>query len=1421
MLALRRFFIAAIFVGVLPLSAQLDPRLKMSTDTLDGSRRGIQGKPEVLSILDFSGSMQALVRHADCDISIPESGINYAKSADGSTMVNLGSFTGILTAGGSSTTYDVVQVKIPKVNIDNIYSGYLVRPDGERVLPVLSAITGPLVSVNGPFRASEKVSDVGGKKTVTMLPNHQWWVRQASHARLTKSGGRTIDIPIPWRVLGAPDNKPPFDAYVADPNSGQNIYFEYKGKTDAEAEAYELKQTGVQPNGGTIGWRGSEANFGYQPKYLDWIFDQSMFDSQAKPAFKNMLPAYSRAQSVKMAVLKTWVDVQNMVHWAYRYLDNINSKEQKLSTISGANEVGQSNLRSLRLLRPFKGEIPQAIIDLQQRDPVGGTPLTYALANGYAQMVHGEVFGPDQKDEPKDIAECRRHFVILFSDGEANDATPKGGPGDGDPFGSQKKNGDWIRTLTAINPGEHTYGPLDFLHLFPLDSNFNIWTLAGLAAHGSQVKDPSNAASGSWRYANATPPNSAKLSDYAPFGIKERPGVSGVLFNPPHCIKTFTVGMNLSAAGKTAMLKAAGYGHPKGYGPAGEQPSWDPALFIGKFDPPTPGKQVVDFFDTKDASQLMRALKQIFNSMGEETGSIAAPSSPTAGLKSGGITYLTTFTPSAGSPMWMGDLMMASMGTKKIPGTGSKKMVLLGKNGADLKSDQSNPVWSARQVLKGLNAANRKIYTYYGNGGGGGALANMHAKLNLALSDSPYSQSNAALLKFLGGDTQAQKNKIEWMRGNRPKDDPSNLMRMGDIINSSPVSVEYGYKNFPVINGYKPSGPVDKSGKSTFERCRVIFVGTNHGFLHAFGEISYPIRDQKTGLPEMDSEGNWKYDAYVTELWSFIPKDFLRGAYEQLTAGAGDHVFTVDLLQSSLPSAEGEGGVHALMLDGPVLAYLNENQSSAGTAMVVDSDTDKAMIVFGLGKGGRSYYAIDVTTPEDPRLAWAVIPDDEKDASANPTIASMGMSVALPSLAAINSSAEKKFKHLVFLGGGLSTDEIDMKFTAYLGEETKLGRSIHALDINTGESYAIWDFRKNMSLYNKVGNIGSIAAAPVPFDALGSYTTQRVYFTDRSGGVFCLGSGLVKNGWRTDSDDPRKWNETGVESSEVAQSGFSVRKLWQASKGEHITTSPYPFNVTLPGGAAVGLAVGSGDYWDPMDRDVVNPAGDSGSGNYSLAVVFDRRNTAYTGGLLDLNSSSSDDIKPGSSSYFLWPVDSQGKVNLSAMKNGFVVKLKSGEKKPQLPMSDTANGASLYYYEKLLTDPMVMRGKEGLPYWTMWCNIFNPNVKFKPVYVNNEWVCGGGGQTTTYRIHDVLRPEWKRTWLAPGDQADSGMLWQFRGIAGRISPISPTEVVVPGVLTVDHGAPATGSAAGSVSIGKDGVNRTGPPVMPRSWRIVR
>ncbi|MBK9020652.1 MAG: hypothetical protein IPL72_11855 [Sulfuritalea sp.] len=176
-------------------------------------------------------------------------------------------------------------------------------------------------------------------------------------------------------------------------------------------------------------------------------------------------------------------------------------------------------------------------------------------------------------------------------------------------------------------------------------------------------------------------------------------------------------------------------------------------------------------------------------------------------------------------------------------------------------------------------------------------------------------------------------NLVNYLRGQRGKEgfssgppvtntDLDKLYRtrehvLGDIVNAQPVFVK------------GPFAEYDDAGYSLYKsteasRMPIVYASANDGMLHAI----------KAGTSIIDPDGG-------KEAWAFMPSMVLPNLYRLASEGyAAEHVYSVD--------------------GTPVV----------GDVYNPDTSTWRTILVSGMNKGGRGYFALDITDPEAPVALW-------------------------------------------------------------------------------------------------------------------------------------------------------------------------------------------------------------------------------------------------------------------------------------------------------------------------------------------------------------------------------------------------------------------------------------------------------------------
>jgi len=1114
----------------------------------------------------------------------------------------------------------------------------------------------------------------------------------------------------------------------------------------------------------------------------------------------NVLPALTRAQASKRAAITTWIQFQADVIWAFRFLDTasesnptykttINNDSATTQTVPNTFTTWQRGTDSA--WKVLNNTTAQGITSTSGNSVTGmkriaalfadnGTPLTYAMARGLAQFTDPDsVFNSVEigADAP---SQCMNHFLILFTDGADNNNTGTNNPNGTTPYFITSSG---VSSIDAVAGNKAVIASPT--NVDRSGSWWNLFTFAGIAAH---LGDTSLGTPGVDYLASVDPglPGSAVKSgtpsSFLPFSLFRRMTTQ---FTKPHLVTTMTVGVSLAgqytdaASPKRSLFLAAAVGDPtlSSWNDASTLTpfQWDPTLNDGN------GGRVsgsLYFFDATNPDNLSNSLVYAIKSAvgASNINTVTNPNTPYVGAALSGEIFIGKFQPPPnGGSVWTGDLLM--FGTRLANDT----LQFLDRFGAVTTTIDSNTAqWSALQALSANRSwKDRHLYT---------RIPATSANPNPGLTSFTYTgtaytdatnglqnfvcraSNNPGLSTYTAGSA-IQQQVIQWaMGGDTTNLDSSGIAKtnrpniMGDIVNSSPAVLEYQFSD--VSSSLTPA--LSGVGGSRF---RLVLVGTNQGFLHAFGEVVKQDNavSGNTSTPIITKGA-------VDELWSFMPTDFL-GYLDQLTVTSNPHRFLTD--------------------GAPVIYHLDLPPASGGPADGIQQVTsspgpERALVIFGLGKGGRSYYALDIHNPYTPTLKWSLVPGEAmlNDASGAsvlgarilprpgaPTVATvqnvvrnMGFSTCTPSVARItltDSSGLPVVRDAVFFGGGFSVPEIEANFLDANSKPTPMGRSILALDAYTGQILAAVDLTA-LTTADPSGNAmppGPVVRGLVPFEfILNSGMAQRAYFLDYWGGLWSWGSQKTDTNsvipttttpnptykYRIDSSDLAAWTVDGsatsspgirlvakdLSGSAVALSNYTVTQRYYSEALYSTLPAPFrvgefpgkSFNATGPVPATVGIAIESGDKNNPLDYAYT--AAVPKPGHHRLSVVFDRQDSAAWGASANPIAISPTStavfnafpsgvsyqfgngiITPGNASYYLAPTPSSG------TKFGYYV---------NFPDADTATGL----VPKALNPPLVVAG-------SLFWSYFGPTAA--------DPCTGGSGFTHSNLICDVLNPIVKDT----------------------------------------------------------------------------
>lgn len=306
-----------------------------------------------------------------------------------------------------------------------------------------------------------------------------------------------------------------------------------------------------------------------------------------------------------------------------------------------------------------------------------------------------------------------------------------------------------------------------------------------------------------------------------------------------------------------------------------------------------------------------------------------------------------------------------------------------------------------------------------------------------------------------------------------------------------------------------------------------IVAGTNAGFLHMF----------------KNSDGS--------ESWAFMPKEIANIMNRRRTNTIG--------------------GVTIYGVDAPVVVYQHDQNNDGN---IRPADGDKMYIFFGLRGGGRAYYAMDVTDPDDPKFLWKI---DNNTTG----FAELGQSWSVPTVAVIPGYADGSVpKPVLIFGGGYDPVYDSQNNVAYAASASaSQGRGIYIVDAATGA--LVWSATPAAtSATNKqASGFRHAFAAPVSvFDSNGDRLADRIYATDVGGNIWRIDMGSSRP---TTTAEQSRW-----QISKLAELGSDAIGATATHADDRRFFSAVDMVATTSGGRNYYmLSVGSGDRNNPNATD--------------------------------------------------------------------------------------------------------------------------------------------------------------------------------------------------------------------------------------------
>jgi len=303
-------------------------------------------------------------------------------------------------------------------------------------------------------------------------------------------------------------------------------------------------------------------------------------------------------------------------------------------------------------------------------------------------------------------------------------------------------------------------------------------------------------------------------------------------------------------------------------------------------------------------------------------------------------------------------------------------------------------------------------------------------------------QSNSAITStMLGGVTAQRRDTIMYWAEGYDVNHPTYTPGTDPVTTSTPKRSDIGdpLHSQPTVLQYN-----NNAGDLLTTR---IFVGTNHGYLHSFDAVS------------------------GSEEWAFIPKDLLSRLDSIIDLAAGDHSYG---------------------LDGSVAIHIVDNN---GNGAVDPADNDKAYLYIGQRRGGRNYYAVDITEPDAPQMMFTI------DGGIRAGYSKLGETWSTPTIGKMNLTGVNSDKLVMIFGGGYD-DIQDVEGTASATDTD--GKVVYIADAYTGN--LLWDSTNNTAAHGgsagAVSTMNGIPSQVTAFDLDDDELIDHMYVTDTKAQVF-------------------------------------------------------------------------------------------------------------------------------------------------------------------------------------------------------------------------------------------------------------------------------------------------------------------------------
>ncbi|MDJ0939076.1 MAG: PilC/PilY family type IV pilus protein [Woeseiaceae bacterium] len=297
----------------------------------------------------------------------------------------------------------------------------------------------------------------------------------------------------------------------------------------------------------------------------------------------------------------------------------------------------------------------------------------------------------------------------------------------------------------------------------------------------------------------------------------------------------------------------------------------------------------------------------------------------------------------------------------------------------------------------------------------------------------------------------------------------------------------------------------------------VVYTATNDGYVHAI--------DADTGQ----------------ELWAFIPREHL------------------PKLSNLFFNADAPFKTYGV--DGDIVPIVADRDNDG---IIEQGDGDFVYIIFGMRRGGDTYYALDVTDRNSPKVKWRVSAPEFGQTWSRPTVAVID----------IDDPGLNSDKAVVVIGGGYDTAHDTLTHPATADTQ---GAGIFFLDLESGD--ILWRAGADVGADLQLPSMTRAIPTQVRVvDINGDDLADRMYASDMGGQIFRFD---IFNGNKPDGIG----NDALVTGGVVAQLGAEGNSVGDEDTRRFYTTPDVSvFNDNAQNRRFIAISIGSGYRASPLDN---------------------------------------------------------------------------------------------------------------------------------------------------------------------------------------------------------------------------------------------